>query len=114
MQTDATYRIPARDDRPAFDENAHRVACGTSGVWHVRQWLNTVEEASLISAIDTEHKHDWTRLRDRRLLHLGGSPCDALGRGIELEPLPVRSLSRSLCAGVGAGTLRRACSARCL
>ena len=32
--------------------------------------------------------HDWTKLKDRKLLHLGGSPCDSLGQGIDLEPLP--------------------------
>lgn len=87
--------ICARDSRPSLDETAHRVACDVGGVWHLADWISPDEEADLTARIYSEHNQDWTKLRDRRLLHLGGSPCDALGQGIDREPLP--SWAQAVC-----------------
>ena len=82
------YRLPVRDSRPLFDDAAHRVACAVTGVWHIGDWINEEEEAALTECIDRSHTYQWTKLLDRRLLHLGGSPTDSLGKGIDIEPLP--------------------------
>ena len=87
-ETTSCQPISARDSRPSFDVTAHRVACGVGGIWHLGDWISAEEEAALTNRIYSEHSQDWTKLRDRRLLHLGGSPCDALGQGIDREPLP--------------------------
>ena len=93
--TTSSQPISARDTRPSLDVTAHRVACGVGGVWHLGDWISAEEEAALTNRIYSEHSQDWTKLRDRRLLHLGGSPCDALGQGIDREPLP--SWAQAVC-----------------
>ena len=88
MAASGDYLLPARESRPAFDDARHRVSCGLTGVWHIGEWISAEEEAALTECIDRSHIFQWTKLLDRRLLHLGGSPADSLGQGIDLEPLP--------------------------
>jgi hypothetical protein len=82
------FRLSAAAHRGPFDRSRHRVSCRTTDVWHLPDFLTGVEEAELTACIDAAPSHLWTRLRDRRLMHLGGNPVGALGTGIEIEPLP--------------------------
>ena len=82
------YQLPPSSERMDFDRVAHRVSCGLSDVWHCNGWLSPSEESDLVACIDAQPSHLWTRLKDRKLMHLGGSPAGALGTGIEAEPLP--------------------------
>jgi alkylated DNA repair protein alkB family protein 6 len=71
-----SYHLTPRAERPTLDEKsaAHRVECGTSGVWHVPEWLSESEERHLMQCIDSMPLAAWTPLRGRRLQSLGGHP----------------------------------------
>lgn len=93
--THGCFTLPAHKARPSLHETKHRVCAGLKDIWHIPNWLNLDEAMALVEQIDSAPHSAWTQLRDRRMRHLGGSPVDTPGIGIDLEPLP--SWAQAIC-----------------